>query len=277
MDLLAIAIGGTAELFVTRAAAIGRSLSARLALVLAAPVPEAGDYAPHVAPEAVAAIRDEIVARASRGLSEIDSLVAPQPTEVRLLAAGPEHVVRSVVHAARHSDLALFPCDQACGNTELRDRLMLAVLDAASCPVLVVRDRERELPARRVTLAWNGSRTCSRAWRDAIRIVNPAGRVDLVIGSITAASRFDGVELAEAARRHVEGQGFDVEVRRVSVHPANEEWRPPDQRLLEIERATDADLLVMGAGTSHRSEPGRFSELTAAMIGSGRAHLLLAR
>lgn len=59
-------------------------------------------------------------------------------------------------------------------------------------------------------LAWNGSRICSKAWRDASRIIEPAGHVDLVIGAISAASRVDGVELAEIARRHVEAQGFKV-------------------------------------------------------------------
>lgn len=276
-DLLAVALGSENDGFVARAMAVARSLRARLTLVLAAAVPDAEVYAPHVTPESLAAFRGEIVASASRCLANIDTLVAPQGIETRLMTSGLEHLVSSVTHAARHSDLVLFPCDEACGNIQLRDRLMMAALGAASCPVLVVRDRDPELPARRVILAWNGSRICSKAWRDAARIIEPGGHVDLAIGAITAASRVDGIELAETARRYVEGQGFDVEVHRVPIHPADDEWRPPAERLAEMERATGADLLVMGAGISTEPDAGRFSELTAAMIRSGRTHLLLAR
>lgn len=134
VDLLAVVIGGAAEVFVARATAVARCLRARLTLIITASVPDPEDYAPHVAPEAFAAIRDEIVASASRGLAEIETQVAPQGIETRMMTAGLEHLVRSVVHAARHTDLVLFPCDQACGNMGLRDHLMLAVLDAASCP-----------------------------------------------------------------------------------------------------------------------------------------------
>lgn len=277
VDLFAVAIGGATETFVARATAVARCLRARLTLVVVAAVPDPEDYLPHVAPKAFDAIREEIVASASRGLADIDTEVAPQGIETRMMTAELEPLVRSVVHAARHTDIVIFPCDQACGNTELRNRLMLAVLDAASCPILVVRDREPELPARRVILAWNGSRICSKAWRDATRIIDPAGHVDLVIGAISAASRVDGVELADTARRHVERQGFEVEVHRVAIHPAHEEWRPPDERLIEFEGAADADLLVMGAGISSEPDRDRFSGLTAAMIRSGRTHLLLAR
>lgn len=276
VDLLAVAIGGGTEAFAARVTAVARCLRTRLSLILAAAIPEPEDYAPHVASEALVTIRDEIVANVSRGLADIDTEVAPQGIETRMMTAGLEQLVRSIVHAARHADIVLFPCDQACGNTELRDRLMLAVLDAASCPILVVRDREPKLPAQRVILAWNGSRICSKAWRDAARIIDPAGHVDLVIGALSAASRVDGVELAETARRHVEGQGFKVEVHRVAIHPAHEEWRPPDERLIEFEGVSDADLLVMGAGISSEPDQG-FSGLTAAMIRSGRTHLLLAR
>lgn len=277
VDLLAVAIGGAAGAFSARAIEVARCLRARLTLVLAAAIPDPEDYAPHVAPEAFTAIQEKIIASASRGLADIDTQAAAQGIEARLTTAGLDHLVQTVVHAARHTDIVLFPCDQACGNTELRDRLMLAVLDAASCPVLVVRDREPELPARRMILAWNGSRICSKAWRDAGRIIDPGGHVDLVIGSIIAASRVNDVELAEAARRHVVAQGFEVEVHRISIHPSHEEWRPPDERLVEFERAVDADLLVMGAGLSHDPAQGRFSALTAAMIRTGQSHLLLAR
>lgn len=276
-DLLAVTIGGGSELYAMRCAAVARCLKARLTLVSAVAVPDATDYAPYAGAEAFTTIRDEIAASAARAVADIDTLVAPQGIEARLMAAGLESLIRSVVHAARHADIVLFPCDDSCANTQLRDRLMLAVLDAASCPVLLLRDSEPALPARRVILAWNGSRICSKAWRDAAQIVDPAAHVDLVIGAISAASRVDGVELAESARRHVEGQGFDVEMHRVAIHPANQEWRPPDERLVEIERVADADLLVMGAGIGNEPDAGRFSELTAAMIRSGRTNLFLAR
>lgn len=46
---------------------------------------------------------------------------------------------------------------------------------------------------------------------------------------------------------------------------------------MELEGAAGADLLVMGAGITNEPDRVRFSGLTAAMIRSGRAHLLLAR
>lgn len=266
-ELIAITDGTAIEAFAPRTMTVGQAFGAHVSIWLAAPRPAASDYAPNVDAAQIDAVALRIEQAAADRLAVLHQAIgAIEAADAHLLIETSACLIEQLVARVRHVDLVLMPDDRGCGNLALRDRLITAILDQAACPVMVMRDRAATWPARRAVLAWNGSRACSRAWRDARPLLQPGADVAIATGGPSAAD-------APLIEPYVARHGFKAHVHYVSIHPMHEERRSPSERLVEFEREIQPDLLVMGAG--RRGD--ELSPLTRAMVRDGQTALLLSR
>lgn len=271
-DLIAITDGIAADHFLAQCAALAAALGAALQTALVAPSPSSSRYAPNIDAAAVERLALAGAAKASSCCVEIEQRTGRR---VHLVTGEPEGIALRIAQLALQADLALLPEDKFCGNPDLRDLVAAALLDSASCPLLIVRQSATTLPARRAALAWNASEASSRAWRDGVPLLASGAHVDVAIGGVRAATRFDGVAIGPLMTEHLAAQEFACRVHEVPLHPMGEEWRSAADRLVEFESLVQPDLLIMGAGKATSSDG--LSELTRAMIRDGRSLLVLSR
>lgn len=271
-DLIAITDGVASERFLGQSAAIAGALGARLQIAFIAPSPSPSRYTPNIDGAATERLALAGAAKASACRAEIE---ARMRLRVHLVAGEPERIAREAAELAVHASLALLPDNSLCGNPALRDRVAAALLDQASCPLLIVRGGGLALPARSAAIAWNGSKASSRAWRDALPLLAGGALVDVAIGGVRAATKLDGVPIETLMAEHLGAQGFACRTHEIPLHPMGDEWRSAPARLAEFEVLVQPDLFVMGAGKA--ADGDGLSELTSAMIRDGRSALLLSR
>lgn len=197
--------------------------------------------------------------------------------EVRPLTGDFATILRDLTPIARLADLLLVPADGGSADQSVRDRMIDALLASAACPLLVLPKAIAPLPWAHAVLSWNGSKAVSRAWRDAVPLLAPGGRVDVVLGGRAAdppaPSRQAGADVA----RHLGRQGFAAAVHVLPIHTAGQERRLPAEVLWAFIAGNRPDLLVMG-GDFH-ADPGdsNLTGLVPDMIRRTETPLLLSR
>ncbi|MBL8659073.1 MAG: universal stress protein [Rhodospirillales bacterium] len=155
-------------------------------------------------------------------------------------------VAREVIHAARSVDLVVLgQFDPGSADGALPPTLVEQTVMRSGRPVLVVPFAGTfNAMARRVIIAWNGSREAARALNDALPLLADADEVTvLALAPVRPASPM-GEAASTRIVRHLNDHGIAAKPDRL-VFKARE--IDPAERLLSHLADCAADLLVMGA------------------------------
>lgn len=150
-------------------------------------------------------------------------------------STGDQSVAEALLEEARCADVTLI--GKPSGSAEDK-RIAQTLLSESGGPVLVVPASVDYCPgAQHVGIAWNGSRGAARAVRDAMPMLEAAGRATIMMIRPNASVEASGGRLRSLLAAH----GVDCEVRR-----EHGDLRPSDALL---SRAEDLglDCVVMGA------------------------------
>jgi nucleotide-binding universal stress UspA family protein len=174
------------------------------------------------------------------------------------------------VQCCRYADLAVFGGPAGDGDRIPEDLVERVVLESGR-PVLAVPPR---IPVRRfgehVLVAWTGSRASARAVNDALPLLQWAREVTVLSLQLPAARSSAGKAPELDIADHLRAHGISARYERFIVG----ELGPVDHVL---NRTTDlgADLVVMGAHGAHGLAHATHEDMTAAMLHSMTAPMLL--
>lgn len=191
------------------------------------------------------------------------------PAEWRSLRTVSGDSALSALESARCGDIVVAGQSQGDGGAPDIDTL----IQSGGRPVLVVpRKRAANIRAKRVVLAWNGSREASRAAFDALPFIKAADETVILTVNPVAhpgeAGALPGNEIAAALSRH-------------GAHVTLEEKRSGSDSVAETISRTvaesKADLLVIGAFSHSRIREMFFGGTTRSMIENPPCLTLMAR
>jgi nucleotide-binding universal stress UspA family protein len=222
------------------ALALSRRIDVRLHGLYVAPIPPAA----FTSPETVAVLVHE----SDRHFREAGVADAWWRAQLDVAGARGDWLVAqsdaldAIAYAARWNDLIVIERPQQQPDAPLGWGLVSRSAFAAGAPLLVIPESAEvgEL-GRRVVVLWNGSREAIRAVHGALPILRRADSV-VVLDGESRGSNGGLLHLpAFDLRRHLDGHGIAAEFQAFTTS---------DDRgagLLAAARATDADLIVMGA------------------------------
>lgn len=247
------------------AAEVARAHGAKLVILF--PLKgEAGAFlhAEHAPASAIARqIRTERL-RAARIGARVVRQMARQDIRAEWVAAeGPVHEVLAARSAM--ADLVIMSWSEAAWVSPQPS----SVVVAASRPVLVVPPGNSFAPsARRVLVAWNGSRESARAIQDALPFLAKAEQVVL----FTAGDAIEGAASACDAVAYLAAHGVDVHLEHCALqgHDAGD-------AILRTARCHRADLIVIGAFGHSRLHEWTFGGATQTVLRSVTVPTLLSR
>lgn len=257
-DALLLWPAGLEARWASEARAAADAFGARLQVLVLTPVPDTARYGP-MADTPFEQMRESAAAAGKDCVTALQELLGPSVSIGPVAADYPE-LSDTVATAARLAGLALLPPPRLFPNPILFDALLSACLDGASCPVLIVRGQVTR-GGRHALIAWDGSRACSRAWRDARHLLEPGARVDVAFGG--KVERNIANAFVEALK-----PDFQVELHEIAIHAMPFERKTASECLVALEHDLSPDFTIMGAGLG-KTTPG--------MIADGAAPLFLSR
>lgn len=235
-----------------------RHLGTKLSVQLLAPVPDPARY-PKTSGKGAAEILSDGTAFPAAALAALQEESGAALPVGAIVAHYPELINRSA-RAAALADLALLPEPRLWPAASLLEAALGACLDETCCPVVILRGKGG-VPAKRVLIAWDGSRPCSRAWRDARPLLTRDARVEIAFGG-----RVDRDDAATFAANLT--PPLCPTLHEVAIHAVPFERRSATERLVELEGTLKPDLTIMGAGTG---------KTLSGMLDMGLAPLLISR
>jgi nucleotide-binding universal stress UspA family protein len=137
---------------------------------------------------------------------------------------------------ARLFDLSLVPV--ASGSTSPEDMAQALVFDSG-LPVLLVPEGASAAPLDHVAIAWDGSRVAARALQDALRLLQPGGRISVL--TVKGEKALAGSDPAGTLAAALRGRGHDAVAVSVAL-----DGRPIADALQAGARDAGAKLLAMG-------------------------------
>ncbi|TDH39018.1 universal stress protein [Pseudohoeflea suaedae] len=178
----------------------------------------------------------------------------------------------SALSSARTADIVIArQADPARDNAPATD--FETMLFEGGRPVLMIgSETEVTTPAKRVLIAWDGSREAARAVQDALPLLKAAEEVQVVVVDPDKLADIDsalpGAQIATSLDRH----GI-----RVNVETVGSGIRSTAQVIEAHVKATNADLLVMGAYGHPRLREWLFGGVTRSIMGKVPVPTLLSR
>jgi nucleotide-binding universal stress UspA family protein len=137
---------------------------------------------------------------------------------------------------ARLFDLSLVPV--AAGSTSPEDMAQALVFDSG-LPVLLVPEGASAAPLDHVAIAWDGSRVAARALQDALRLLQPGGRISVL--TVKGEKALAGADPAGTLAAALRARGHDAVAVSVAL-----DGRPIAEALQAGARDAGAKLLAMG-------------------------------
>ena len=198
---------------------------------VAGPIPtEVLDHARDQAVGAAEAARDAFKEKAERMGIPVESRI------VSMTTSGGTH---AFTNHCRMTDLVIIGQDNPDKPQVMRTALIEAALFDGSAPMLLVPYvNHGGFTAKKVMVAWDGSRTAARAVHAALPVLAMADTIDLVIaGNPSALAGEPGADIALYLARH----GLNVEIRRVPRGTTG-----VADSLLNYVSDNGVDLVVMG-------------------------------
>jgi nucleotide-binding universal stress UspA family protein len=137
---------------------------------------------------------------------------------------------------ARLFDLSLVPVASA--NTSPQDMAQALVFESG-LPVLLVPEGASPAPLDHVAIAWDGSRVAARALQDALRLLQPGGRISVL--TVKGEKALVGADPSGALAAALQARGHDAVAVSVAL-----DGRPIAEALQAGARDAGAALLAMG-------------------------------
>lgn len=172
---------------------------------------------------------------------------------------------------ARHASLAIV------GPPSRGDRAMTTlglsesvIVGSGRPTILLPTNWPAERMARRIVIGWNGGREATRAIGDAMPFLRSAEAVHLVVVPEAKAQGLYGAEPGADMARHLARHGVTVDLNQYDGTDAG-------SVLLDRCRASDADMLVIGAVGRSRIGEFIFGGATRTILGDAELPVLLSR
>ena len=155
-----------------------------------------------------------------------------------MIDASPANRAKAIAAQARYSDISIMGARDGGDATVTFESLLLQ----SGRPVIVV-PAGAPLPARprHVVLAWQDSREATRAVHDALPLLQPGTKLDVLVVGSSMAEAQSGERPGQRIAEILSEAGMSAQV--VAI-PSQE--RSDGESLLDYMEATNADLLVMG-------------------------------
>lgn len=178
----------------------------------------------------------------------------------------------SALVSARSCDLVIARQADRDANEDMATNIEALLFEGGRPVLFLPPSGELDAPAKRVLIAWDGSREAARATHDALPLLKAASAVEIVVVDPDKLPDIDaplaGTDIASALSRH----GIHANVTNVSKGPGS----TSDAIAAQI-KASNADLLVMGAYTHQRLREWLFGGVTRTFIESAPVAVLMSR
>lgn len=268
-DLLAIVdTADKDDQFIEDAIAFAEFHGAHLSIAILSPIPTP-DYAlafgsPYI-------ILDEFVRLREEKEEKLAEPAGKAAVEVRTLSSELGAVIGTLVVQARYFDAVLFGPGDAYGSESLRRQALEAVALTSGRPALVLPFGVPPRAFGHITVGWNATRESSRALNDALTMIAPAARIDIVAVDAEPSGRTHGSQPGADIARHLVRLGYAVEVFELSSDGV-----PVSEVLVSHARHRASDLLVVGAYGHSRWREMILGGVTRDLIDATPVPLLLA-
>lgn len=178
----------------------------------------------------------------------------------------------SALASARVSDLVIVRQPDRDANEDMATNVEALLFEGGRPVLFLPADGKIAAPVSRVLVAWDGSREAARAVHDAMPFLKAAGSVEIVVIDPDKLPDIDaplaGADLAGCLSRH----GVHVNVTTASKGSGS----TADAIAAQV-RATNADLVVMGAYTHQRLREWLFGGVTRAFLDRAPCAVLMSR
>jgi nucleotide-binding universal stress UspA family protein len=239
-DLLAIVDTADKDQgFVHDAITFAEFHQAHLSIAVLSPIPTP-DYAFAFGPPYL--VLDEFVKRSAAKEERLAKLDRKYPVEIRKLSDEFGRLIDMVAVQARYHDLVLFGPADAYGSEELRRLAVEAVALRSGRPVLVLPSGFTPRWFDHVAVGWNATREAARALNDALPLVAPGARIDIIVVDAQPSAKAHGSQPGADIARHLARLGYAADVFDVSSDGAG-----VSATLTGLARTRSAVLLVIGA------------------------------
>ena len=159
--------------------------------------------------------------------------------EVLYRSAPQAEVAEIMTNHARLHDCSIFPAVQEARRSQ--PSIIEAVLLGSGRPIIQLpQNGKLPAPSDTICVAWDGSRSASRAVHDALPLLRTASVVEVV--SIVEEKLFDQVRSGLDLIRHLKAHQIEANYREVQF-----EGKPIGEQLMQTAVSMEAELLVMGA------------------------------
>jgi nucleotide-binding universal stress UspA family protein len=169
------------------------------------------------------------------------AVIQAAPTAASLSAVttrevGMGAVMASAVAEARLFDLSLVPVPA--GRSGPQDMAQALVFDSG-LPVILVPEGAQPAPLDHIAIAWDGSRVAARALQDALRLLQPGGRISVL--TVQGEKALAATDLAATLATALQRRGHDAVAVTVAL-----DGRPIAEALQAGAQDAGARLLAMG-------------------------------
>ncbi|MCB1508299.1 MAG: universal stress protein [Hyphomicrobiaceae bacterium] len=158
--------------------------------------------------------------------------------ETRILSSLAGGIIDAFVPQVRLTDLIVISQEHDDKPEPHRTEIIEAALFSSGRPVVLVPSvGQKTITGKRMTIAWDGSRTAVRAVHSALPLLSLASHVDVaMVDAASAKTREDGADLARYLARH----DLDVEIHHLQKNGSIAET------LLTFAADKDSGCMVMG-------------------------------
>jgi nucleotide-binding universal stress UspA family protein len=121
-------------------------------------------------------------------------------------------VLTAAAAESRLFDLSLVPVPT--GSSSVQDLAQALVFDSG-LPVILVPEAAQAAALDHIAIAWDGSRVAARALNDALRLLEPGGRITVL--TVQGEKALAGTDLAEALASALRLRGHDAKASNVAL------------------------------------------------------------
>lgn len=178
----------------------------------------------------------------------------------------------SALVSARSCDLVIVRQADRDANEDMATNIDALLFEGGRPVLFLPPNGELAAPIKRALIAWDGSREAARATHDALPLLSAASSVEIVVIDPDKLPDIDaplaGTDIASALSRH----GIHA-----NVTTASKGSRSTAEAIAAQIKASNADLLVMGAYTHQRLREWLFGGVTRAFIENTPVAVLMSR
>ncbi|MBC7284601.1 universal stress protein [Hoeflea sp.] len=178
----------------------------------------------------------------------------------------------SALASARSADLVVVRQPDRAADEDMASNIEALLFEGGRPVLFLPSDGKLASPIRRVLIAWDGSREAARATHDALPLLKAAESVEIVVVDPHKLPDIDaplaGTDIASCLSRH------DIHV---NVTTTSKGSGSTAEAIAAQVKASNADLVVMGAYTHQRLREWLFGGVTRAFLEKSPVAVLMSR